>query len=255
MTATHALAIVFDQAMDRDTVEAALSISPTTPHDIEWPSANHLVCHARGGWVGEQYTITLTSEIMTASGTPMGAEWQLTFGTGGRGAPVPVLMYHHILDLDADAKAETRQDYGMWRARPNLPERPDAKIRISHEDAEWLVDLRYSQLAVQDGVAQPYIRWSVTKGSEFYAWFINGRVKFHTDPTAAAAADPIRLGPPFHFQTGTRTRGRQALVNIGLKDANGCTLRLARKDGRQVQPTLKLLMDAEEVFQTAASYG
>lgn len=160
-----------------------------------------------------------------------------------------------FLDLDGDGVAETRQDYGMWRARPNLPERPDAKITITHEGAEWLVDLRYSQLAVNDGVAQPYIRWSVTKGTEFYAWFINGRVKFYTDRAAAAAADAIRMGPPFHFQTGTRVRGRQALVNIGLKDSNGCTLRLARKDGRQVQPHLRLLKDAEEVFQTPASYG
>ena len=45
------------------------------------------------------------------------------------------------------------------------------------------------------------------------------------------------MGPPFHFQTGTRMRGREALVNIGLKDANGCTLRLARVNRAIVAPT------------------
>ena len=63
------------------------------------------------------------------------------------------------------------------------------------------------------------------------------------------------MGPPFRFDTGTRTRGRQGLVSVGLKDANGSALRLARKDGQIVQPTLKLFTDGAEVLQTQASYG
>ncbi len=74
-------------------------------------------------------------------------------------------------------------------------------------------------------------------------------------PSAAAAAEPIRMGPPFHFDTGSRTRGREGLVTVGLKDANGCTLRLARKNGQIVQPTLKLLTGGSEVAQAQASYG
>lgn len=160
-----------------------------------------------------------------------------------------------FLDLDGDGEAETTRQCGKWRARPDLPERPDLNIKVSHGGADWVIDLRYSQLTAVDGVAQPYIRWSVTRGTEFHAWFINGRVRFYRDEAAADAAEPIRLGPPFHFKTGTRSRGREALVNIGLQDSSGGTLRLARRNGQQVQPVLRLIKQGEEVFQTPASYG
>ncbi len=160
-----------------------------------------------------------------------------------------------FLDLDGDGILETRQEFGTWEMPRTKEKRPDPKVRISHEGCDWVLDLRYSRFTVQDGVAPVSIRWTVTRGEEFYAWFINGRVNFFADPKAAAEADPIRLGPPFHFKTGTRTRGRQGLVTVGLKDANGCTLRLARTNGKTVQPTLKLLSEGSEVLQTQASYG
>ena len=160
-----------------------------------------------------------------------------------------------FLDLDGDGAPETRQDFGTYEVYRTLEKRPDPKVKISHEGCDWVLDLRYSRFTVREGVASANIRWTVTRGEEFYAWFINGRVSFFTDPEAAAAADPIRLGPPFHFKMGTRTRGRQGLVTVGLKDANGCTLRLARTNGKIVQPTLKLLSEGSEVLQTQASYG
>ncbi len=160
-----------------------------------------------------------------------------------------------FLDLDGDGKFETRQDFGTYTLPTNGEERPDPKIRIQHEDCDWVLDLRYSRFTPVDGVAQASIRWTVTRGEEFYAWFINGRVKFHTDPEAAAAAEPIRMGPPFTFKIGTRTEGRQGLVSVGLMDMNGCTLRLARQDGQVVSPTLKLFQDGTEVLLTQASYG
>jgi hypothetical protein len=160
-----------------------------------------------------------------------------------------------LLDLDGDGSPETRQVFGTYQVPRTERTAPDPKIRITHEDCEFVLDLRYSRFTPVKGVAATYIRWSVTKGSGFYAWFINGRVNFFTSAEEAAKADPIKMGPPFHFETGTRTRGREGLVTIGLKDANGCTLRLARKDGKQVAPQIKLMQDGEEVYQTQASYG
>jgi hypothetical protein len=160
-----------------------------------------------------------------------------------------------FLDLDGDGILETRQEFGTYDLPRTGEKRPDPKVRINHEGCDWVLDLRYSRFTPTDGVATAHIRWSVTRGKEFYAWFINGKVKFYTDPKVAAAADPIRMGPPFRFDTGTRARGRQGLVSVGLKDANGSTLRLARKNGQIVQPILKLFTDGTEVLQTQASYG
>jgi hypothetical protein len=160
-----------------------------------------------------------------------------------------------FLDLDGNGTFETRQDFPPYTLPNTGEERPDPKVTIRHEDCDWVLDLRYTRFTPVDGVARAYIRWTVTRGEEFYAWFINGQVSFYTELTAAAAADPIRLGPPFEFQTGTRTRGREGLITVGLKDSNGCTLRLARRDKAIVSPALTLSQDGNEVLQTQASYG
>ena len=50
-------------------------------------------------------------------------------------------------------------------------------------------------------------------------------------------------------------RGRDGLVTVGLKDANGSTLRLARRNGRIVSPTITLFKEVTEILETQASYG
>ena len=71
----------------------------------------------------------------------------------------------------------------------------------------------------------------------------------------AASAAPVRLGPPFRFETGHRTRGREALVRVGLKDANGCTMRLARVGSEQRRIRVSLAREEETRYETWASYG
>ncbi|MCP3859722.1 MAG: hypothetical protein GY704_08730, partial [Phycisphaeraceae bacterium] len=79
--------------------------------------------------------------------------------------------------------------------------------------------------------------------------------RFHTTAKAAAAAKSIRMGPPFHFKTGTRTRGREALVTVGLKDVQGSTLRLARIGKGQVRPKVEMTQDGAQRFEAWATYG
>jgi hypothetical protein len=164
-----------------------------------------------------------------------------------------------VLDLDADGEPETVQPFGMvkdYRTQKNVRH---PKIAIERDGVKWELDLRYSGLVPSQPRLNTYIRWSATKG-DLYAWFINGRVLFHATAEAAAKAKPVRLGPPFHFEVGTRQRGAQALARVGLKDANGCTMRLARQrtergNVRELKIKVRLTQDGETRYETWASYG
>lgn len=108
------LVIVFDQAMDQASIERALMISPTMAIRVEWPSPERLECYPTDGWAAEQNTLLLSSEGASDLGTPLGVKTELSFGIGGRGAPIPVLMYHHLAELDADASESQR----TWTVSP-----------------------------------------------------------------------------------------------------------------------------------------
>ena len=159
-----------------------------------------------------------------------------------------------FLDLDGDGTAETVQEFPPY-TNPNTNEtRPAPKLTIPDDSGTWVVDLQYANLKSTDGVAQPSFRWSVTAG-DLYVWFINGRMKLYGSAEAAAEAPTLRLGPPFRFDVGTATRGPNALVRIGLKDVNGATMRLARKNQAQMRPSVQLFAGEREVFSEFATYG
>jgi len=162
-----------------------------------------------------------------------------------------------VLDLDGDGTPEASQTFGKTADRRTGEMRFDPKVKVEHDGVSLVLDL-YS-LAFRrpfGGEKQypAYIRWTATKG-DLYAWFINGKVAYHRTARDAAEADPIRLGGPFHFAVSTRTRGPEALVSVGLKDANGCTLRLYRKARTEVRPHFRLLSGDEAKVDTHAPYG
>ncbi|MHC4861283.1 MAG: hypothetical protein ACYTDY_14465 [Planctomycetota bacterium] len=161
------------------------------------------------------------------------------------------------LDHDGDGKAdETRLIERPVNPRTGKP-MPNTKVAFDHEDARWEIDL-YGLGMRKPAPGKPmevYFRWSVTKGRGFYAWFINGRVTLHANAEAAREARPIRLGPPFRFEVSAGQRGKDALVNIGLKDGHGSTLRLARVGGQEIEPTLELRTGEETKHSGHAEYG
>jgi hypothetical protein len=155
------------------------------------------------------------------------------------------------LDLDGDGEyEETRKIERKPNPRTGKP-LPNTPLAFLHEGAEWQVD--YSAL----GADRPttYVRWSVKRGDEFYVWFINGKVPVHRTAEAAREGKAIRLGPPFRFELGAAVRGPDALVNVGCKDANGATLRLARVDGKTRSPTLRLIRGETTEHEGSAKYG
>ncbi|MEN8151582.1 MAG: hypothetical protein ABFS86_17335 [Planctomycetota bacterium] len=161
------------------------------------------------------------------------------------------------LDLDGDGEYETVQEAATQKDYRTQKTIPKPQVTIEREGATWILDL-YSigrvRPVVRDGKVQTYAHWSVTSG-ELYAWFINGRVTLHADAAKAKAGKPIRLGPPFRFETGSGKQGPDATVRVGLKDSQGFTMRLARKDKAQQQIRVRLAGVGQPLIDTHAPYG
>ena len=110
------LVIEFDRPIETDSVGAHLVISPAIPGRIEWPTSQRLVYVPDTAWAaGVSYSLTLSPDLASAEGTRMSQPFHLCFSSGGRGVPVPVLMYHHILELDDGASEGQR----TWTVSPD----------------------------------------------------------------------------------------------------------------------------------------
>jgi hypothetical protein len=166
-----------------------------------------------------------------------------------------------VLDLDGDGTFETKQPAATQKDYQTQKDVPKPVVTIDREGAKWALDL-YSlgrrRPTVKDGAVVTYIKWTVTTDA-FYAYFINGRVTLHADAAKAKAAKPIRLGPPFSFDTGSAQRGPDALLRVGLKDGNGCTMRLARAGDGKTMPyryiKVQLTSGEKQFLDTKATYG
>jgi len=102
------LLIVFDQPMDPDPAGVSLTISPTLPLQISWPQPDRLALAAPPWQPGVTYQVTLHAARSRGGG---GLEHPLTlsFSRGGRGAPIPILMYHHVDELAPGAEPLLRE--------------------------------------------------------------------------------------------------------------------------------------------------
>ncbi len=108
------LILVFDRPMAMASVIANLVISPGVAFEIVAQDARRLLVAPEGGWVAEEYQITLRGEAMDAHGRVMGNPFTLSFSSKGGGVRLPVLMYHHIWVLPDDATELDR----TWSVSP-----------------------------------------------------------------------------------------------------------------------------------------
>lgn len=96
------LRIVFDQAMDPDPAALGLTLAPELPIEVEWPAPDTLLVHTGPRQPGIEYRLSL-ERARGQTGGELSQPLALTFGQGGRGAPIPILMYHRVEPLPADA--------------------------------------------------------------------------------------------------------------------------------------------------------
>ena len=162
-----------------------------------------------------------------------------------------------VLDLDGDGIPE--KTIAIEReSRGGGAGRFDISLRYELDGRKWMLNLRGS-------VSDPFrgtvvMDWSVL-GSNMNTFFINGLAAVFPTIEEARAGKAIRLGPPFHFEAGAAVRGPDALVHVGLKDANGSTLRIASRAGSEPgqssmsQINLLLLSDGKAGTSVDAEYG
>ncbi len=107
------LRIVFDQAMDTDPAAFAFAISPNVPLEMEWQGPDALLLRGQAWERGTLYEFTLQAARSVNGGALDRPLW-LEFMCGGYGAPIPILMYHHIDALEPPIDAAT----AAWTVSP-----------------------------------------------------------------------------------------------------------------------------------------
>lgn len=107
------LTLEFDRPLDRGSVEEGLRITPETAGAWEWPVDNVAVFRPEGGWTQGAYEVTVDG-VRAVDGVPLGEGLALRFGTGGKGIPVPALMYHDVKELGPEANDVQR----TWTVSP-----------------------------------------------------------------------------------------------------------------------------------------
>ncbi len=109
------LVLTFDRPMDAARVEAALRITPTLSGQSAWPSPQRLEWMPSAPWAEETwYEWALAAGPLAADGGMLAMPFHVRFSSGGRGAPVPILMYHHVAELSAEASEGQR----TWTVSP-----------------------------------------------------------------------------------------------------------------------------------------
>ncbi len=103
--------LVFNRPMDRARVEAAVVVIPPISVTLTW-AGDHRLAIAPTAWpTATTYTVTLTNAARTAAGEPLARPFAVRFranSTGGQ-VPIPILMYHALIDLKPDADASLRE--------------------------------------------------------------------------------------------------------------------------------------------------
>lgn len=162
-----------------------------------------------------------------------------------------------VLDLDGDGTPE--KEITLKRsARSPGTDRFDVQLRFDVKELNWRLDLRGN---TTDPFKFPvFMFWSLG-GPGGSVFFINGKVPVYPTAEEARSGKAVRLGPPFHFEVRSSTRGPDALVNVGLKDVNGSTLRTASRSNQEsvgheeAEISLAFVRDGKEGAPITAHYG
>jgi hypothetical protein len=99
-----------------------------------------------------------------------------------------------------------------------------------------------------------YFFWTLDTDTWNY-FFINGRIRLSSSVADAMTGPPIRLGGQCKWQISSGSKDGKAMVSAGLKDENGCTLRLVRLSGKILSPRLSLLQDGKVKAEKDMEFG
>lgn len=111
------LKIEFASPVDAASVEAAFSLEPTVEGEVVWEDETRFsFLPAPGSWAeGTPYTATLSTEARTIEGGALESPFAVRFRWGYGDVPIPILMYHAILELEPYPSAEQLE----WTVPPD----------------------------------------------------------------------------------------------------------------------------------------
>jgi len=87
-------------------------------------------------------------------------------------------------------------------------------------------------------------------------FFINGKMTLFSSAADALRGTPVRLGGSCKWDISAQTRDGKPMISAGLKDDNGCTLRIiGRRGGGTISPTLTLIRDGKVKAEEKMKFG
>ena len=86
-------------------------------------------------------------------------------------------------------------------------------------------------------------------------FFINGKMTLFSSAAEALKGNPVRLVGQCQWEINSRTQSGKPTISAGLKDENGCTLRIVRRAGKTVSPMLTLIQDGKTKAEKEMTFG
>lgn len=99
-----------------------------------------------------------------------------------------------------------------------------------------------------------YFHWYLDTGGWNY-FFINGKMKFFSNAADAMNSKAVRLGGPCQWNINSGIKDGKPVISAGLKDGNGCTLRILRGAGDSKSPKLSLIKDGKVMAEENMKFG
>jgi len=92
-----------------------------------------------------------------------------------------------------------------------------------------------------------------TEGWNYF--FINGKMKLFSNAADAMKSKPVRLGGQCQWKISSGIKNGKMAISAGLKDENGCTLRILSGAGDRKSPTLTLIQDGKVMAEEKMKFG
>jgi hypothetical protein len=175
-------------------------------------------------------------------------------GGTGTGYDVAYVDENRNGDLADDAaKKFAKYDRGSRAGQINptfkfcgpLKERPAATYSLNIYSLEQ---------GTHTGPGDTYFFWTLDT-DEWSYFFINGKITLFSSAADALRGTPVHLAGPCKWEINSQTRDSKPIISAGLKDENGCTLRIVRKAGKTISPTLTVMQDGKVKTEDKMQFG
>lgn len=100
-----------------------------------------------------------------------------------------------------------------------------------------------------------YYFFSYLDFKEWNYFFINGKMKLFPSVEEALKGTPVLLGGECRWQISSRIQDGKPVISAGLKDRNGCTLRIVTHCGQMLSPSLTLFKDGKVEAEEKMKFG